>query len=96
MKNDPNATTLYMRWTSVLDDWICCNSTDKGAVAFERVVPKPKYFNVTLEVFDGQQYGITTLCVVGDDEASAKAAAVQAATDDGWGKVKVQFTRNGP
>lgn len=95
MRNDPNATVLYLRWTQVLDDWIVCERTDRGAIAFERTVPKPLYFNVTLEVFDGQQYGLTTLCVEATDEAQANTKAVQAASDDGWQRVKVQLTRAG-
>lgn len=96
MRNDPKATTLHLRWSSVLCSWMCCSSTDQGAIAFTRVVPAVKLFNVTLEVFDGHQYGMVTLCVAGNDETDANAAASQAAADDGWKKVKVMFTRNGP
>lgn len=94
-RNNPNAITLHVRWTNVLNQWVLCESTDRGAVMFERTAPKPKYFNVTLEVFDGQQYGITTLCVEASDEVQASARALQAAADDGWQRVKVQFTMPG-
>lgn len=94
--NNEQATALYLRWTSVLNKWVVCNETDRGAVAFGRVPPKLKYFNVTLEVFDGQQYGLATLCVEASNEDQANTKAVQAASDDGWKKIKVQFTRPGP
>lgn len=36
MRNDPNATSVYLRWSEVLTDWIVCEPTDKGAIEFTR------------------------------------------------------------
>lgn len=94
MSNE-HATVLHARWTSILNKWVVCNSTDRGAVQFDRAPPKPKYFNVTMDVFDGQQYGMYTLCVEALSETEANAKALQGATDDGFQKVKLMFTRPG-
>jgi hypothetical protein len=94
MSNE-HATTLYMRWTFVINRWIPCNSTDRGAVRFDRVAPKSKYFNVTMDVFDGQQYGMYTLCIEATNETEANAKALQGAVDDGFQKAKLLFTRPG-
>lgn len=88
-------TRLYMRWNEILNKWTLCIATDRNAVEFERVMPKPKYFNVTLEVFDGQQYGLMTLCVEALNEDQAGLKAVQSASYDGWQRIKIQFSRPG-
>ena len=49
------------------------------------------YFNVTLEVFDGRQFGMLTLCVEAETEDDAKNKAVKEAQDDGAQKVKAMF-----
>ena len=51
------------------------------------------YFNVTLDAFDGRQYGMLTLCVEADTEDEAKQKAVEQAQGDGAQKVKVMFVR---
>lgn len=52
----------------------------------------PKYFTVVLETFDGEQYGMLPLGVEAYDKEEAERIAVKEATDDGWQRVKVQFT----
>jgi len=51
------------------------------------------YFNVTMDAFDGQQYGMLTLCVEADSEDDAAQKAIKQAEDDGAKKVKLMFTR---
>lgn len=53
-----------------------------------------KHWNVTLDTFDGQQYGIMTLCVEAYTVQQAEQKAMKQATDDGWQRVKVMFTRS--
>jgi hypothetical protein len=39
MRNDPNATVVYLRWSQALNDWVTCDATDKGAIGFTRPSP---------------------------------------------------------
>lgn len=41
MRNDPDATIIYIRWSEALGDWIVCESTDKGAILFKRDFNQP-------------------------------------------------------
>lgn len=50
-----------------------------------------KYYTVVLDTYDGQQYGLLSLCVEAYSEDEAKRKAVAQAEADGWQRVKVQF-----
>lgn len=51
-----------------------------------------KYYTVVLETFDGEQYGMLPLCVKTYSKDEAERIATKEAEDDGWQRVKVQFT----
>lgn len=35
-RNNPNDSVVYLRWSEALNDWIVCNSFDKGAIPFHK------------------------------------------------------------
>lgn len=54
-----------------------------------------RHYTVVLDVFDGCQYGIMPLAIEAYGKEEAEREAIKQATDDGWQRVKVQFTMGG-